>query len=687
MDDRGYRRRWPQGLTAFAMLLMPLAGMGDAIIARHFEERSSGQDLRIREEIDRHEDRQGGIRGKRVRMRADRFLVQLDGDFEKVSQVFSGLGLEVVDRLPFSPVFSIRFPDEGPQAYGRLLARLKQLGRRHGFRVTRDYLAGTAAVPNDPAYASLQKDLAVIGAPAAWDLTTGSAETVVVIIDSGMDMDHPDLAMNLYSSPFEIPDNELDDDGNGLVDDVNGWDFFANDNLPEDSNGHGTAMAGIIGAVGNNGVGIAGTAWTCQLLPLRAGDAQLPWTAIIQALDYAVWLKENGVPVAAINNSYGGPISDPSELQVLSDALDRVEAAGMLFVAAAGNNGWDLDDPSDESFYPASLPHDNILALAATDNSDALSTSSNYGEISVDMAGPGVSIHSTGLAGGYQSYTGTSASCARASGVAALLHALNGNLSTGQMKALLIDNATVAVDLVGKLFNPVRLAADESLVSVQPFPLGSWSVSRYFLAIPEGSNPLLEVTATDPDGQVVSVEFLVNGLSLGTDTDGVDGWTWNWNAPTSSGSLQFRITDSDGNTVTSPVRPFAILSEFDYWRHGHWGFAFDGLDRAAESADPDRDGLSNIWEYALAGNPLIGNLRLRTSDSSLELFLETSGDSLNDLWGETPGDFFDIEPDPLFPGFQRVRIGLETGSIPNPLFIRAGLRLTPQEATSASYGD
>src|SRR5690606_21866141 len=155
-------------------------------------------------------------------------------------------------------------------------------------RFSPDFLATPSLIPDDPEYVSRQADLELINAPDGWEITTGSPGSVVVVIDSGIQADHPDLAGNLFVNSGEIAGNGVDDDGNGLVDDTSGWDFHAGDPEPEDVVGHGTAMSGIIAAVGNNGIGIAGAAWNARLLALKAGDDFLPWTAIVQAIDYAI---------------------------------------------------------------------------------------------------------------------------------------------------------------------------------------------------------------------------------------------------------------------------------------------------------------------------------------------------------------------------------------------------------------
>ncbi|HEU4976077.1 MAG TPA: S8 family serine peptidase [Baekduia sp.] len=222
-----------------------------------------------------------------------------------------------------------------------------------------------------------------IGAPAAWDLATGTAGTVVAVIDSGVAYDHPDLAPNVWTNAAEIAGNGIDDDGNGKADDVQGWDFVDGDNTPWDLNDHGTHVAGTIAARGNNGIGIAGVAWTASIMPVRALDASGSGTDadIAQAMDYAA---DNGARV--VNLSLGGP----GWSQAMSDAITG--HPGTLFVVAAGNESSDDDTtPS----YPCSYTAANVVCVAATDSRDALASFSNYGATSVDLAAPGVGIYST----------------------------------------------------------------------------------------------------------------------------------------------------------------------------------------------------------------------------------------------------------------------------------------------------
>ena len=220
-----------------------------------------------------------------------------------------------------------------------------------------------------------------IDALEAWDVTTGSADVVVAVIDSGVDVNHPDLQANIWINTGETPANGIDDDGNGYIDDVNGWDFLINDKDPRDSNGHGTHVAGTIAAVGDNNTGVTGISWSAKIMALRFLDAWgLGSTAnAIAAIEYA-----NDMGADIINNSWGGS----GYVQALKDAIDASDA---VVVCAAGNSGRNNDSIP---HYPSSYTSANIIAVAASDQDDQLAWFSNYGAVSVDVAAPGTNIYS-----------------------------------------------------------------------------------------------------------------------------------------------------------------------------------------------------------------------------------------------------------------------------------------------------
>jgi subtilisin family serine protease len=277
-----------------------------------------------------------------------------------------------------------------------------------------DYIQVPVVTPNDPMFPSLWGlentgqtvngvtgvPHADINAPPAWDLASASPQqTVVAVIDTGVDYTHEDLSSQVWLNPGEIPNNGIDDDGNGYVDDVHGIDAFEHDNDPMDGDIHGTHVAGTIAALGNNGLGVAGvvwnTDWNLRIIPCRfLGPTGGATSGAIECLNYIQKLKNTyGVNIVATNNSWGGGKFS----QALSDAISANGSAGILFVAAAGNSSRNIDSTP---FYPASYASDHIIAVAATTQADGLASFSNYGATSVDVGAPGVNILSTATGGG-----------------------------------------------------------------------------------------------------------------------------------------------------------------------------------------------------------------------------------------------------------------------------------------------
>ncbi len=317
-------------------------------------------------------------------------------------------------------------------------------------------------IPNDPGYGS-QWHLPQIGAPEAWDTRTNALAVIVAVVDTGVDYNHEDFYWdasdatgNFWTNPDEIPGNDTDDDGDGYTDDYLGWDFVNGDNDPmDDYSGvyHGTHVAGIIGARGNNGLGGSGVCWRVRLMALKAlnSDGQGYESDIVDAVNYAV---QHGADV--INLSLEADGVGP----VMREAMDYAEQAGVLVVCAAGNDQADADkDP----VYPGCLPNGNIINVASSGADDTLVISSNYGVTSVDVAAPGDWLWTLSAGNDYDdNLAGTSMAAAVVSGAAALLWAAHPELSCAQVRGYLIlycQEAGLPVVSAGRLDLAASLAA------------------------------------------------------------------------------------------------------------------------------------------------------------------------------------------------------------------------------------
>ncbi len=315
-----------------------------------------------------------------------------------------------------------------------------------------NYVVHTSTTPNDPSFGLLwgmnntgQTVNGVAGtanadikATAAWGIFTGDPNFVVADIDTGLNMTHPDIAANVWTNPGEIAGNGIDDDGNGHIDDIHGWNFVSGNNNPTDDNGHGTHTAGTIGAVGNNGVGVTGVAWQCKIVPLKflnsAGSGYI--ADAVLAVQYCT-----GKGIKVSNNSWGGG----GFSQSMYDAITAARSVNHLFIAAAGNSGLNIDSsPS----YPASYNLDNIIAVAATDSRDLRASFSNYGAISVDIGAPGVNILST-YGTGYAYLNGTSMATPHVTGVTVLVYGRNPTWSYSQVRTQILGTARPASSLAG----------------------------------------------------------------------------------------------------------------------------------------------------------------------------------------------------------------------------------------------
>ncbi|MFN6963116.1 MAG: S8 family serine peptidase [Pyrinomonadaceae bacterium] len=340
-----------------------------------------------------------------------------------------------------------------------------------------------AATPNDEQFGQLYGMLK-IAAPQAWDVTTGDPNVVVAVIDTGIDRTHPDLAANVWQNPAEIPSNGVDDDQNGFVDDVSGWDFLNMDNDPADGHDHGTHCSGTIGGVGNNGIGVAGVNWNVKIMPLKTHDDTVGGStsvSLINTFGYVTMMRNRGVNIRATSNSYGGPPEAGTYDQALKDAIDAAGRAGVLNVFAAGNQLTVNEEEDNDRLptYPGSYNSPSILTVAASDQNDNRASFSHYGATTVDVAAPGVGILSTVVGGGYARFSGTSMSTPHTAGAAALLAAAHPGLSAASIKATLMNTVDVLPQWLGLTVTGGRINVARAIASptVCTFNLSSQSAS------------------------------------------------------------------------------------------------------------------------------------------------------------------------------------------------------------------
>ena len=474
-----------------------------------------------------------------------------------------------------------------------------------------DFVVRADAVPNDPNFGLLwgmqntgqtvNSDPGVAGADAratgAWDVLTGTSGFVVAIIDSGTLLSHPDLAANIWTNPGEIAANGIDDDANGYIDDVFGYDFFSIDSDPNDG-GHGTHTAGTVGAVGNNGIGVAGVAWNCKIMPLRFLGPTGGFTSdAILAIQYAVQKQ-----VKVSNNSWGGTASS----QALFDAISATRSFNHVFVASAGNNGANSDSlPS----YPAAYNLDNIISVAATDNNDARATFSNYGPASVDLGAPGVNILST-YGTSYAYLNGTSMAGPHVAGVAALVFMQNPGMSYTQVKARILGSVRPIAALAGLCVTGGVLNAAAALNAPPPPP----------------PNNAPTVTITSPTSGAsfltgASITFTGSAIDL---EDGLRTATMTWTS-----SLQGQIGVGGNFTLASLVAGTHVITVRATDTAGLAGSATVGITLTV----PVVPAMPTAVRLARSGSNVIITWRDRSNnETSFEILREQR---INNVWTNT----------------------------------------------------
>ena len=310
-----------------------------------------------------------------------------------------------------------------------------------------------------------------IDAPEAWDLFTGTSTVVVAGIDTGIDYTHQDLVDNMWTNDGEVPDNFIDDDGNGVVDDVYGFNAVNNSGDPMDDHGHGTHTAGTFGGVGNNSIGVAGVVWDVEIMALKwiASNGNGFTSDAIECIDYMTDMKVNhGVNIVASNNSWRVSSYD----QALYDAIAASNAAGIVFVAAAGNYSSDNDVTP---VYPASFDLPGIISVAATDHNDLKADFSNWGATTVDLGAPGVNTYSTLPGNSYGYASGTSMASPHVAGAVAFIKGLDPSLTVAEVKEIILGNvdpipALAGITVTGGRLNLAQIALDIGLRVVDSEP-------------------------------------------------------------------------------------------------------------------------------------------------------------------------------------------------------------------------
>lgn len=434
-----------------------------------------------------------------------------------VQSSFKAVGAREIGGLPQIGVRILQVPRRAETAV------VSALSNNPNFEFAEpDYIANIILTPNDPYYAAYQWHLPRISAPAAWDATTGSADVTVAVVDSGVQAGHPDLAGRVLA----------------------GYDFVNNDADASDDNGHGTAVAGVAAARGNDGIGTAGAAWNIAVLPVKVMDSNGSgaYSAIANGINYSA---DRGARI--INLSLGGSFSS----RTLLNAVKYATGKGCSIFAAAGNNA------NSTTVYPAA--YNGVTAVSALNRSDTLAYFSSYGSF-VDLCAPGDGITTTWGNGGYVTVSGTSFSSPLVAGVAALVLSVNPALSNAEMASLLASNAD-DLGASGKdiYFGAGRVNAARAVsAALPPPPSDDTTAPSTAVTNPENGATItglrsvtVSVASSDNIG-VIKAELYIDGTLAATGSTGNFDYTWNLRkVAAGSHILQSRAYDAAGNAASS----------------------------------------------------------------------------------------------------------------------------------------